>query len=170
MRAHCHKDANTDGRCTWENIRKADKKGYTVQCRQAQELHRLEGPCGIAELQQFQPHLGADYQLMVLCRSKPFTLLYRGPEVPHVIRLLKSNHQYDGCTSFSAFVNGSYWCPSAERGTVTTMRHIIRVKVSDVACVGDANVETMCGKFNPQSCVIYAIFYFTGMIACDIIT
>ena len=40
MRAYCHKDDGTDGFCQWENL----KRGYPVQQRQAQELHREAGP------------------------------------------------------------------------------------------------------------------------------
>ena len=47
---------------------------------------------------------------------RPFFLLYKGPPAPHQICLLKSNSHYDGCTSFSGFVNRSYWCLECEKG------------------------------------------------------
>ena len=115
MRAHCHKDQEVDGHRNWENLR----HGYPVQQREAQELHRQagvpEGACGIPELEQFQQALGPSYQLLVMIRMQPFYLLYKGPPAPNQICLLKSNNHYDGCTSFPAFVNRSYYCIECER-------------------------------------------------------
>ena len=51
--------------------------GYLVQDEEARQLHSLagvpEGRCGVEELQQFQQALGSQYQLLVMCRSKPFS-------------------------------------------------------------------------------------------------
>ena len=103
MRAHCHKDQGVDELCQWDSL----KKGYPVQQRQAQELHReagvAEGPCGLPELRQFQQALGSQYQLLVMTRMKPFFLMFKGPAAPYQIRLLKSNDHFDGCTSFPTF-------------------------------------------------------------------
>lgn len=83
--------------------------GYLVQDEEARQLHSLagvpEGPCGVEELQQFQQALGSQYQLLVMCRSKPFFLIFKKPVAPHQIRLLKSDQYYDGCTTFPAFVD-----------------------------------------------------------------
>ena len=115
MRAHCHKDQGVDGHRNWENLR----HGYPVQLREAQELHRQagvpEGACGMPELEQFQQALGPSYQLLVMIRMQPFYLFYKGPPAPNQICLLKSNNHYDGCTSFPAFVNRSYYCIECER-------------------------------------------------------
>ena len=43
-------------------------------------------------------------------------LIFKRPAAPYQIRLLKSNHHFDGCTSFAAFVNRSYYCLDCERG------------------------------------------------------
>ncbi|CAH3021417.1 unnamed protein product [Porites evermanni] len=122
MRAHCHKDQGVDGFRDWENL----KRGLPVQQRQAQELHQqarvAEGPCGIEELRRFQQALGPQYQLLVMTRMKLFFLIFKGPTAPHQIRLLKSNHHFDGCTSFPAFVNRSYYCVDCERGFNTNDR------------------------------------------------
>ena len=122
MRAHCHKDQGVDELCQWDSL----KKGYPVQQRQAQELHReagvAEGPCGLPELRQFQQALGSQYQLLVMTRMKPFFLMFKGPAAPYQIRLLKSNDHFDGCTSFPAFVNRSYYCVDCERGFNTNDR------------------------------------------------
>ena len=115
MRAYCHKEDGVDALRLWDSL----KKGYPVQQRQAQELHReagvVEGPCGIEELRQFQQALGPQYQLIVMTRLKPFLLIFKGPEAPNKIRLLKSDSHFDGCTSFPAFLNRSYYCEVCAR-------------------------------------------------------
>ncbi|CAH3045654.1 unnamed protein product, partial [Porites lobata] len=58
----------------------------------------------------------------VMTRMKPFFLIFKGPAAPHQIRLLKSNDHFDGCTSFPAFVNRSYYCLDCERGFNTDDR------------------------------------------------
>ena len=57
-----------------------------------------------------------------MTRMKPFFLIFKGPTAPHQIRLLKSNDHFDGCTSFPAFVNRSYYCVDCERGFNTNDR------------------------------------------------
>ena len=115
MRAYCHKDDGTDGFCQWDNL----QRGLPVRQRQAQELHReagvVESPCGLEELRQCQQALSPQYQLLVMTRMKPF-FIFKGPAAPHQIRLLKSNHHFDGCTSFPAFGDRSYYCVDCERG------------------------------------------------------
>ena len=82
MRAHCHKDQGVDELCQWDSL----KKGYPVQQRQAQELHReagvAEGPCAFEELHQFQQALGPQYQLLVITRMKPFFFISKEPLPP----------------------------------------------------------------------------------------
>ena len=75
-----------------------------------------EGPCGVEELKQFQRALGWNYQLLVMCRSRPFFVIFKGPDAPNQIRLIKSDQHYDGCTSFPAFANWSYCCLKCEKG------------------------------------------------------
>ena len=115
MRAYCHKDDGTDGFCQWDNL----QRGLPVRQRQAQELHReagvVESPCGLEDLRQCQQALSPQYQLLVMTRMKPF-FIFKGPAAPHQIPLLKSNHHFDGYTSFPAFVNRSYYCLDCERG------------------------------------------------------
>ncbi|CAH3144899.1 unnamed protein product, partial [Porites lobata] len=139
MRAHCHKDQGVDGFRDWDNL----KRGRPVQQRQAQALHQqagvAEGPCGIPELCQFQHALGSHYQLLVMTRMKPFFLIFKGPTAPHQIRLLKSNDHFDGCTSFPAFVNRSYYCLDCERGFNTNDR-------SHHTCQGRRC--SACGRFD----------------------
>ena len=116
MRAHCHKEDGVDALRLWDSL----KKGYPVQQQQAQTLHQqagvAEGACGLPELAKFQQALGPSYQLLVMLRMKPFDLIFKGPDAPHQIRLLKSNDHFDGLTSFPAFLNKSYYCVDCQRG------------------------------------------------------
>ena len=116
MRAQCHKNDGVDGHRNWENL----KSGQPVQEKLAKELHQQagvpEGPCGIPEVHQFQQALGPEYQLLVMTRMDPFQIIFKGHSAPHKIRLLKSNDHFDGCTSFPAFVDRSYYCLDCEKG------------------------------------------------------
>ena len=113
---HCHKHQGMNGFRDWENLRNA----RPVQARQARALHEQasvpEGPCSLEELHQFHRVLSPHYQLLVMYCTKHFFLVFKGPDAPHQIRLLKPNDHYDGCTSFPAFVNCSYWCVDCEKG------------------------------------------------------
>ena len=115
MKAHSHRKDGVDGYRHYENL----KRGLPIQEKEAKELHREanvpEGPCGIPELQKFQTAIQSQYQLLVITRLKPFFLIFKGPTAPHQIRLIKSNDHYDGCTSFEAFTNHSYYCIECEK-------------------------------------------------------
>ena len=116
MREHCNKDDSNDAFHNFHNMR----RGRVIQEHAALELHRLagvdRGPCGLQELEKFQRYLHPTYQLLVMCRTKPFFLIYKGPPAPKQIKLIKSETHYDGCTSFPALVNRSYWCSLCEKG------------------------------------------------------
>ena len=116
MREHCNKDDSNDAFHNFHNMR----RGRVIQEHAALELHRLagvdRGPCGVQELEKFQRYLQPTYQLLVICRSSPFFPIFRGPPAPKQIHLLKSDTHYDGCTSFPAFINKSYWCALCGRG------------------------------------------------------
>ncbi|CAH3168038.1 unnamed protein product [Porites lobata] len=139
MRAYCHKNEGMDEFRKWDNL----KRGYPVQKGEAQELHRQagvpEGACGLPELEQFQQALGPSYQLLAMIRMHPFYLFYKGPPAPNQICLLKSNNHYDGCTSFSAFQNRSYYCIECERAFNTNDK-------SHHSCRGKRC--TACSRFN----------------------
>ena len=151
MRAHCHKDQGVDGFRDWDNL----KRGRPVQQRQAQELHRQagvdEGPCGIEELRQFQQALGSQYQLLVMTRMKPFFFIFKGPTAPRQIRLLKSNDHFDGCTSFPAFVNRSYYCVDCEGGSTPMIALIIPAKGLAALRVAALTVRIMRAVPGPRS-------------------
>ena len=116
MRAHCHKNDGVEGHRNWENL----KSGQPVQEKLAKELHQQagvpEGPCGIEEFPKFQEALGPQYQLLVMTMMHPFLLIFKGPPAPNQIRLLKSNEHFDGCTSFPAITDRSYYCLDCEKG------------------------------------------------------
>ena len=115
MKAHCHRQEGVDEHRNWENL----KSGQPVQEKLAKELHQQagvpEGPCGIPELQQFQQALGSDYQLCVITRIYPFLPIFNGPVADKKILLLKGNEHFDGCTSFAAFMDRSYYCFNCQR-------------------------------------------------------
>ena len=117
MKAHCHR--NDPGHMPW-NTWKTLRDGFPRQGIMARELHQAagvpEGPCGLRELEAFQRYLSPHYQIKVISRVKPFFVIFRGPEAPHIIHLLKSNEHYEGCTSMTGFTNRSYWCDHCDRG------------------------------------------------------
>ena len=100
----------------WDTL----SRGLPRQKTMAQELHRAagvpEGPCGLPELKKFQQYLTPTYQLKVMSRQKPFFIIYKGPEAPHIIRLLKSDNHFEGCNSFKGFTDRSYWCDLCDKG------------------------------------------------------
>ena len=116
MIAHAHKDDSNDAYQDYRNI----IQGRKIQQEKAIELHELaevhQGPCGWQELQKFQQYLQPTYQLIVMCRKKPFVPFFKGPPADIQIKLIKSNTHYDGCSSFQAFVNRSYWCALCDQG------------------------------------------------------
>ena len=117
MRAHCHR--NDPGHMPW-NEWDTLQRGRPRQTIRARELHQAagvpEGPCGLRELDLFQRYLAPTYQIKVISRQKPFFVIFRGPDAPHTIVLLKGNQHYEGCTSLTGFTNRSYWCPECDRG------------------------------------------------------
>lgn len=116
MIAHCRREESNDASFHWRYM----KEGKAVQEHAARELCQQAGvdpgPCGTMELQKFQEYLQPEYQLLVMCRTTPFFLFFKGPPAPKQICLLKSESHFDGCTSFSAFTNRSYWCSLCDRG------------------------------------------------------
>ena len=116
MIAHAHKDDCNNAYQDYRNI----IQGRKIQEEKAIELHELaevqRGPCGWEELQKFQHYLQPTYQLIVMCRTKPFVPFFKGPPADIQIKLIKSDTHYDGCSSFAAFVNRAYWCPLCDKG------------------------------------------------------
>ena len=116
MIAHAHKDDSNDASFHWRYM----KEGKAVQEKAARELCQQAGvdpgPCGWEECNKFQNYLKPTYQLLVMCRTHPFFLFFRGDPAPKQICLIKSDDHYDGCTSFPAFLNRSYWCSLCNKG------------------------------------------------------
>ena len=76
-----------------------------------------EGACGLPELVKFQNVL-PDYQIKVLTLGRPHMVTYAGPlsESGRRILLIQDNEHFDGCTSFGAFLNKSYFCHDCNSG------------------------------------------------------
>ena len=89
------------------------------QLLRAQELHRRanvpEGPCAIPELERFQAYL-TGYQIKVLSVNKPHMIIFKGPQAPKKILLVKVDDHYHGCNSFSGFLESSYYCHDCDKG------------------------------------------------------
>ena len=150
MRAHCHRnDPGCMPKNEWDTLR----KGRPRQKTRAQELHRAagvpEGPCGLAELDKFQKYLAPNYQLKVMSRQKPFFIIFRGPEAPNIIRLLKSGDHFEGCTTFKGFTNRSYWCDLCDKGFNTN-------DADNHTCEG--RTCRACHRTPPQPCPDYDRF------------
>ena len=91
-------------RSNWNTLR----QGRPRQEKMGRELHQAagvpEGACGLRELGMFQQYLSPHYQLKVMSRHQPFDIIYRGPDAPHLVMLLKGGNHYEGCTTFSGFL------------------------------------------------------------------
>ena len=123
-RAWLHR--NDPGVMPWNEWR-ALLQGRPRQTIRAQELHRTagvpEGPCGLAEIEAFQRYLAPNYQIKVISRQKPFFIIYRGPEAPNIIRIIKSGDHYEGCKTFTVFTNRSYWCDECDKAVSNKRKH-----------------------------------------------
>ena len=107
------KDAATE--ILYKNLR----KGCPIQTTHAKALHAKagvkEGPCGVAELDAFQKIL-PDCQIKVLSVDRPYMIIFKGPPSPKQLLLIKADQHYHGCTSFSGFLDRSYYCHQCDRG------------------------------------------------------
>ena len=116
MIAHSRREESNDAYQDYRNI----IQGRKIQEEKAIELHELanvhRGPCGLEELEKFQQYLQPTYQLIVMCRTKPFPVFFKGPPADIQIKLIKSDTHYDGCSSYAAFLNRSYWCALCNKG------------------------------------------------------
>ena len=153
MRAWCHR--NDPGHMAWNEWRTL-LQGCKRQGIRARELHQAagvpEGPCGLPELRQFQQYLSTldpPYQLKVVSRQHPFFLIFRGPDAPHTIVILKSEQHYEGCTSLTGFTNRSYWCHECDRGFNTN-------DAANHPCEG--TTCRSCNRNQPNPCPDYDKF------------
>ena len=115
MRAYADEQARVFPPLGYRSLR----QGTPGQERQARQLLEEagvgEGPCGLPELAKFQAAL-PEYQLKVLKVGLANMIVYAGPEKPRRILLLLEKEHYDGCTSFGAWMNKSYYCHTCDRG------------------------------------------------------
>ena len=158
MRAHCRRN---DPGCMPMSDWNALRQGQPRQEKKARELHQAagvpEGPCGLPELEAFQKYLAPNYQLKVISRQKPFFIIFRGPEAPNIIRLLKSGDHFEGCTSFKGFTNRSYWCDLCDKGYDHN-------NAAEHSCEG--RTCRACNRTHPQPCPDYDRFS-TPCLPCN---
>ena len=100
---------------------------------------------------------------------KPFFLTFKGPAAPHQIRLLKSNHHYDGCTSFPAFVNRSYYYVDCERGFNTNDRFNHACQGARCSACGRFGCEDYVRGTQPTAFARPVIVRFTVLVVNSII-
>ena len=98
-----------------------------------------------------------------MARMKTFFLIFKGSTALHQICLLKSNHHFDGCMLFPAFVNHSYYCWIAKRASTLTMEPTIRVKITTVVLVDALTVQIMFVALDPP--IIVRIVTTTFMVS-----
>ena len=104
----CRVDEGPEG-LSYNNL----KRGRPIQTHWAKELHAKagapEGPCGIAELQQFQSALPG-YQMKLMSVDGPYCIILSRPPADKFILLIKVKKNYHGCSSFGGFLSRSYYC------------------------------------------------------------
>ena len=119
----------------WDTLR----KGRPRQKTRAQELHRAagvpEGPCGLAEIEAFQRHLTPQYQIKVISRQKPFFIIYKGPEAPNILRLLKSGDHLKAVNHSQASPIAVTGATSATRASTPMTQRTIHAKARPVGPV-----------------------------------
>ncbi|PFX26627.1 hypothetical protein AWC38_SpisGene8671 [Stylophora pistillata] len=130
-KAHFHKD---DDRKSYNKYKNLQKRPLTLM-RCAKNLHREAGvperDCGQEELKKFQEYLVPDYRLKVMSVTYPYCITFKGPSsAPLVLHLLfqsgpeGGNGHYHSCTSYSAFLERSYFYEECNRGFNTNeFRH-----------------------------------------------
>ena len=103
--------AQTTPEVSYQTLRRGHKKQETL----AKTLHRDanvdEGPCSLQAVAKFQAFLPS-YQIKVLQLGPPHMIVYAGPPVQDNKRILliQDGTHFDGCTSYGAFLNKSYFC------------------------------------------------------------
>ncbi len=115
MRAYADEHARVFPEASYRTLR----RGLPSQKRLAQRLLRdagvAEGPCGVEELRLLQAVM-PEYQIRVLCIDKPHMIVFAGPPQPRKILLLLEDGHFDGCTSYAAWLNTSYYCHECDGG------------------------------------------------------
>ena len=115
MRAYADEKAGVFPPVAYDTL----KRGTPTHERVARELLTAagvsEGPCGQKELVQFQAVLH-QYQIKVLRVGRPHMITYSGPSRPRKLLLIMEDNHYDGCTSYAAIFNTSYYCYLCDKG------------------------------------------------------
>ena len=89
----------------------------------AKQLHREagvpEGPCGRAEIQQFQAHVGSEGIQIIVLEGQQGMIWYKDhtyDDAHKKICLLKVQNHFHGLRSFPALLNRSYYFHHCEKG------------------------------------------------------
>ena len=117
MRAWADEKDNRFPTVSYRTLRSNSKTQKRIAQQLLNEAGVDEGPCGLPELAKFQAVL-PDYQIKVFKVGRPHMLVYAGPESStnrRILLLLEDGH-FDGCTSYAAFFNTSYYCHDCDRG------------------------------------------------------
>ena len=118
-----------------------------------------EGPCGRAEIQQFQAHVGSEGIQIIVLEGQQGTIWYKDhtyDDVHKKICLLKVQNHFHGLRSIPALLNRSYHCHHCEKGYdhETSEKHNCRGQ----NCSSCRRTNGTCPKFAT---------YVTAEVYCD---
>ena len=129
----------------------------------AKQLHREagvpEGPCGRAEIQQFQAHVGSEGIQIIVLEGQQGMIWYKDhtyDDAHKKICLLKVQNHFHGLRSFPALLNRSYYFHHCEKGYdhETSEKHNCRGQ----NCSSCRTTKGTCPKFAT---------YVTAEVYCD---
>ena len=129
----------------------------------AKQLHQEagvpEGPCGRAETQQFQAHVGSEGIQIIVLEGQQGTIWYKDhtyDDAHKKICLLKVQNHFHGLRSIPALLNRSYYCHHCEKGYdhETSEKHNCRGQ----NCSSCRRTNGTCPKFAT---------YGTAEVYCD---
>ena len=129
----------------------------------AKQLHRVagvpEGPCGRAEIQQFQAHVGSEGIQIIVLEGQQGTIWYKDhtyDDAHKKICLLKVQNHFHGLRSIPALLNRNYYCHHCEKGYdhETSEKHNCRGQ----NCSSCRRTNGTCPKF---------VTYVTAEVYCD---
>ena len=111
MKAWADEKAHTMPPVSYQTLRRGHKQQETLAKTLHREAQVPEGPCDLEAIKQFQTYL-TSYQIKVLQLGPPHMVIYAGPPVDtnKQILLIQDGTHFDGCTSYGAFFNKSYFC------------------------------------------------------------
>lgn len=112
------------------------RKGYPVQDKLAQELHRSAyipgGLCAWNEIARFQFYL-SEYQIVVVSLDHGYQIIYKGPEQAEQkqLILIKNDDHFDACDSIKRFLAVVIIVWGVKRNTTNWISYIIVILVTN---------------------------------------